>query len=341
MAKFKLCACNLLKRSCKKHNPAAFCNHGRLIRKCKQCSKHRGRCACGKQRGMCRTHGGWLLCKCGSVQHRSRCTVCGTGSKLCKHQKRVNNCMQCLRETGSSSSSYLSSSSEVCECLIARKFCKLHGGSHLCTSCKLTTTRTKNTKCSPCRRFLDGKGPIKRQEAALKNVLDSAVERGDIPPYHSHDKQAELGLDPTLYGANRPDFLFKLNDRWVIVECDEHQHKGKTYSCERRRELELYNSAKGKPLVVVRYNPDAFKTGTKTAKVNHSNTSTANRHAAVLKAVRSAIERPPPTGVTIVKLFFDCTCKGQGATHRCGFVHKKHFVDHTGFLLANQASTAV
>ncbi|KAJ1471155.1 hypothetical protein T484DRAFT_1640436, partial [Baffinella frigidus] len=98
MTKFKLCACGVLKKTCKKHSPINFCNHGRLIARCKQCVKHKGRCLCGKQRGVCNVHGGWLLCPCGSPQHRSRCTACGTGAKLCMHKKRTNNCMDCLRE---------------------------------------------------------------------------------------------------------------------------------------------------------------------------------------------------------------------------------------------------
>jgi hypothetical protein len=342
MTKYKICACGVLKNACKKHNPAAFCNHGRLIRKCKQCAKHIGVCACGKTRGTCLQHGGWLLCPCGSPQHRSRCTACGTGGKLCKHKKRQNNCMRCIRSASKTGeqNAFITTSSEICPCLIAKKFCKKHGGSHLCVTCRTTVTRTKNTECSPCRRWRDGKCPIKKHESALKTFIDAAVERGDIPQYNSHDKQATLGLDPSLYGSNRPDFLFKFNDKWVILECDESQHKSKSYtSCSSRRELQIYNSTGGLPLVVVRFNPDPFKTGSKSAKVNYANMSTTARHAVVLRAIKHAVETPA-SGLKFVKLFFDCNCKGEGSKHKCNYQHHTAYIDHTDFLLANQASTA-
>jgi hypothetical protein len=128
--KFKLCSHDVLKRSCIICSPSLFCPCRKLIAKCAKCLPHKGRCGCGVARSMCRIHGGYSLCKCGSKMHHSRCTACGSGKKLCTHGRRINNCPECLRaakETGVENP-YLTNTSEWCPCGTARKHCLLHGG---------------------------------------------------------------------------------------------------------------------------------------------------------------------------------------------------------------------
>jgi hypothetical protein len=218
--KIKLCACGVVKKTCAVHSPNHFCPCGVLISQCKKCKPHRGVCGCGKPRGLCKEHGGYLLCPCGSGHHRSRCTKCGSGAMLCEHSKRLNNCMTCLRKSKASGEEceYMSTTGEVCPCAKPRKFCSVHGGSHLCVSCRLTTTKLKNTECSTCRRFRSGEEPRKRHEHAVKVFLDARIAEGSLPPYSSCDKVVAPGLDPLLFGSNRPDFLWILPDRWIILE---------------------------------------------------------------------------------------------------------------------------
>ena len=292
---------------------------------------------CGKKRGMCTVHGGWQLCKCKSGHHHSRCTKCGSGNKLCEHKKRYNNCMTCLREnqTDGVGSQYLSIKSEICPCKIARKHCNntaCGGGSHLCVTCKLTQTRMKHTECSVCRRFRDGQAPLKLKERALKSFLDTQIDNGVIPKYTSYDKVVEPGLDKSLYGCNRPDFSFRLADRWVLVEVDEYQHKGGNYKCERRRELQLLNCSGNLPVVFIRFNPDTFATGSKSSRVKVPAESINRRHEMVLEELKEAIGAVNPTGLKFVKLFFDCDCIKPD----CGFSHSTSYVDHEDFLKAFQ-----
>jgi hypothetical protein len=210
-------------------------------------------------------------------------------------------------------------------------------GSHLCTACKLTVTRTKGSECSPCRRFKDGKSPLKQKEAAFMTYLNNAIESGRLPEYTSHDKCVSLGLDPLLFGSNRPDVLWRLKTHWVIVEVDESQHKGNSYSCERRRELELCNCADGLPVHLIRFNPDPFSTGSKSSRVKSDGESISQRHAAVILAVKSAVEEVNPTGLTFQKLFFDCTCMGgKNGKHACNFTHSNFYADHEAFLMTFQ-----
>jgi hypothetical protein len=185
-------------------------------------------------------------------------------------------------------------------------------------------------------RFKNGKMPIKIHESALKSFLDASIETGEILPYTSHDKQVTPGLDPLLYGSNRPDWLWKMKDRWVFLECDEHAHGTKAYSCERRRELELCNSAGGLPVIFIRFNPDAFKTGTMSARVKPLNTSSRKRHELVIETLKYAIQAPDPAGLTFTRLFYPCECMGEGSIHPCGFKHTTTYDTHEAFLKSHQ-----
>jgi hypothetical protein len=250
----------------------------------------------------------------------------------------MNNCPQCIRSAkeAGEDNQYLTDTGEICTHGIARKNCAEHGGSHLCTSCKLTMTRKKNTECSPCHRFRNGDAPLKQREASLKKYLDTAVTDGVIPAYTSHDKAIALGLDPILYGNSRPDWVWILPDRWIVLECDEQQHAGVQYSCERRRELQICNVAAGIPVNFIRFNPDTFKTGSKSSRVKLSSDTIEKRHSVVVASVKSAVKHKTPKGLTFTKLFFDCTCVGNGAVHECNFIHTNHYTDHEAFLMAFQ-----
>jgi hypothetical protein len=205
-------------------------------------------------------------------------------------------------------------------------------GSHVCITCKLTVTRTKQTECSPCRRFRSGDLPLKQKEHAMKKFLDKAVENGVIPPYTLHDRSIAQRLDPILFGASRPDWVWILSDRWIVLECDEHQHSGKQYSCERRRELQICNVAGKLPVFFIRFNPDTFKTGSKSCRVNVNGESVVERHKAVVVAIENAVAHVSPTGLTFHKLFFDCECVGENGVHPCSFQHTSHYADHESFL---------
>jgi len=69
----------------------------------------------------------------------------------------------------------------------------------------------------------------------------------------------------------KPDFIYALDDYYIIIEVDENQHKRKDYSPEedRLRELFVYGVL-NKPCVFIRYNPDAFKIKGKTKRTNKS-----------------------------------------------------------------------
>ena len=57
----------------------------------------------------------------------------------------------------------------------------------------------------------------------------------------------------------RPDVYFEKPGHCVIVEIDEHQHRSYDDSCECARLNKIVNGIGGKPVVVIRFNPDVTR----------------------------------------------------------------------------------
>ena len=54
----------------------------------------------------------------------------------------------------------------------------------------------------------------------------------------------------------RPDVRIECMTHTVMIECDEEQHKNT--SCEEKRIMEIFQDLGGRPLVVIRFNPDKY-----------------------------------------------------------------------------------
>lgn len=60
------------------------------------------------------------------------------------------------------------------------------------------------------------------------------------------------------YSRRRPDMCIYMKDYNIIIEVDEHQHNGYAEICENMRMMQLFTDLKNKPLVMIRFNPDAY-----------------------------------------------------------------------------------
>jgi hypothetical protein len=56
----------------------------------------------------------------------------------------------------------------------------------------------------------------------------------------------------------RPDAYLDLGTHVVVLECDEHQHRG--YNCINKRRMALMQDFGFRPIVFLLFNPDAYKT---------------------------------------------------------------------------------
>ena len=59
----------------------------------------------------------------------------------------------------------------------------------------------------------------------------------------------------------RPDLLLDLGYQIIIVEVDENQHTNYECSCENKRLMELSQDVGHRPIVFIRFNPDAYHKG--------------------------------------------------------------------------------
>ena len=111
-----------------------------------------------------------------------------------------------------------------------------------CTSCQLFLVVKKNNYlcyyCQPTPRLL-------KKEQKVKTLLE---EKGLT---FTHNKQFKN--DCCL--KYRCDFLFDCNTYYVVLECDENEHKGYEQECELIR-MNNISIGLGLPTLFIRYNPD-------------------------------------------------------------------------------------
>ena len=78
------------------------------------------------------------------------------------------------------------------------------------------------------------------------------------------------------------------------VEVDERQHEIYEPSCEFRRLVELLAACMGKPLVVIRYNPDGYEILGETQR-----TSAMKRQTTLIDTIRHYEKKPPDEILTV------------------------------------------
>jgi hypothetical protein len=121
------------------------------------------------------------------------------------------------------------------------------------------------------------------------------------------DKRVDQGCS-----ARRPDVFIDFGSHILVIECDEHQHKG--YSCENKRMMEIFHDAGNRPAIFLRFNPDAYQEGdkkhpgcfrpTKTVGLKVQEEFTRRMHAIVAR-IRHFQEQVPEREVTVEHWFYD------------------------------------
>jgi hypothetical protein len=109
----------------------------------------------------------------------------------------------------------------------------------------------------------------------------------------------------------RPDLACDFGSHILVVEVDEHRHEG--YSCENKRLMELMQDFGMRPMVVVRFNPDAYgsvtscwgtgKNGIQRVKPSKV-VEWKGRLGALLEAIRGYVGSPPSKELTVDHLFY-------------------------------------
>lgn len=120
-----------------------------------------------------------------------------------------------------------------------------------CVSCGLLMVLDANNKCEFCDPTRFETNRLAKQNA-LMTYLDKHKLRGN---------STDVVIEKGACGRERPDRVFEFDDKVVILECDEHQHKDRVCSCEQTRMVNLGQSFGGTPVYFLRWNPDSYAPG--------------------------------------------------------------------------------
>jgi hypothetical protein len=119
-----------------------------------------------------------------------------------------------------------------------------------CINCGLLFILDKDGKCEYCNPEIFKIVTLAKQTAVL-NYLDNHELIGD-----STDKT----IDGGICGKERPDRIYDFDDKIIILECDENQHKYRNCICEQTRMINIASSFGGIPTYFIRFNPDDYIT---------------------------------------------------------------------------------
>lgn len=123
-------------------------------------------------------------------------------------------------------------------------YCVAHGGGIRCALCSQFSVPQHGFLCWTCRTGTD------RAKQYEKMVEDCLSQHPVLHMWSYRDKTI-----PCSNHKRRPDFVWCLEDRVVVLEVDEHCHRYYNRPCEVTRVMEIHESCQGLPLVLLRFNP--------------------------------------------------------------------------------------
>ena len=319
----KKCPHGRQRHRCRECGGSSFCEHGRQRRQCRDCGGS-SICQHGRRRAECRDCGGSSVCEHG--RQRAQCRECG-GSSFCEHGRQRRQCCDC---GGSSFCEHRRMRHRCRDCGGAsfcghgrlRQQCRDCGGSSFCVHGR------RRAHCCDCSNFVCQIEGCPRQDlpfsAAQSLLKHMQTAHGDNP--RSVTKRKELEVHQALRDAQITfeyqhylpfrgcglesetahafaDFALPTPWGYVLLEVDEEQHKAYDPSCDARRDFDMAASValgSGHKLLVLRYNPDAFKIAGVTRR-----TTKKERHAQLIRLLGELLAREPEAPFTRLFLFYD------------------------------------
>lgn len=117
-----------------------------------------------------------------------------------------------------------------------------------CAMCGLTMLLDDNGVCEYCNPVTFQRARLAKQ-TALMDYLDARELTGT---------STDTTIDRGACGRERPDRVYELADKILIIECDEHQHRDRACDCEQTRMINIGQSYGGMPVYFIRWNPDNY-----------------------------------------------------------------------------------
>ena len=139
-------------------------------------------------------------------------------------------------------------------------FCKEHSKigmvdvkSKRCLECNDTQVYNKIYKgyCTRCFLYKFPNEKVSRNYKVKENHMTDFIKENFKQEHIIFDKQVDGGCS-----KRRPDLYIDKGTHVIIGECDENRHENT--SCENKRMMELFQDFGNRPLVFIRFNPDAY-----------------------------------------------------------------------------------
>ncbi len=167
-----------------------------------------------------------------------------------------------------------------------------------CDSCNQVNILNTDNKCDGCGTgYSEAKKVSLRKQKEVIAFLDSEPELCD---YELTDQRISVEQDVKCTTSHRPDVLWDLVTHIVILEVDESQHNAQNYQCETFR-LRAIAECLMRPIIVVRFNPDAFRINGKPQKAGY-----VERYRELKKWILYAFEPQNVKGVIdVVYLYYN------------------------------------
>lgn len=160
-----------------------------------------------------------------------------------------------------------------------------------CLSCGLEYVLNAEGKCEACDPESFQKYALAKQRAIVKFLIANGYEPTSI----------DKSVDYAICGRERPDIVFEREDRVLIIECDEHQHKGRDCTCEQTRMINVSQSYGGLPVIFIRFNPDKYR--------SNGNVGMAKRYELLADIIddfeKDTLDYPRTALCSALYLFFD------------------------------------
>ena len=294
----QICEHGRRKQGCKACNGSQICEHARQKSQCKACNGSQI-CEHGRQKSSCKDCNGSQICEHGIIKYT--CKLC-VGSRICEHGINKAQCKTC-------------GGSAFCEHGIRRSHCKTCAGSELCKTpfCETKRNRKYNGYCFTCFFYLFPDEPNTRNYKTKEKDVADRITQSFTHFTWIADKKVQDGCS-----KRRPDLLLDMGSHILIVEIDEHKHTDYDCSCEHKRLMELSQDLHHRPIVFIRFNPDAYvnqegMTVTSCWKLNKFGIMTVakskvneweERTQILQQQIQYWIENPSEKTIEIIELFY-------------------------------------
>ena len=165
--------------------------------------------------------------------------------------------------------------------------------------------------CFPCFINTFPDEPVTRNYKTKERAVVESIMQHHPDVTWIHDRRIQDGCS-----RRRPDLLADFGEFVICIEVDENKHEG--YSCENRRIMEISQDIGHRPLIILRFNPDAYVSGgvrhtscwrlNKMGILTIPKTKTAEwntRLTTLNDTIRTWIGTKTDKTVEIVELFYD------------------------------------